>query len=70
MGMEQFFIFLKFKDSGEDLDFTADKLLKSAEKIWNKLNPIQIRILEEEGEKNRREVGKKLKFYRRKDSEY
>ena len=49
MRMEQFVMFLKFKDSGEELDFTTDKLLKSAEKIWNKLNPSQIRKLEEDG---------------------
>ena len=51
MSMEEIMIFLKFKDSGEDLNFTFDQLLKASLHIWAKLNPPQIRKLEEEGKR-------------------
>lgn len=51
MKMEQLIVFIKFKDSGEDLDFTIDQLLKASFSIWSKLSSSQIRKLEEEWQK-------------------
>ena len=60
MKMEQVMVFLRFKDSGEELDFTVDQLLKTAIAIWSKFSSSQIRKLEEEGGKIRAEEKERM----------
>ena len=58
MAMEDIMMFIKFKDSGEELGFTIDQLIKCSVQLFSKFNSTSIRKLEDEGERKKAEEKK------------